>query len=174
MTAQPGLCRTWSEFLKVDFLCCHEKSILGHTPLSKNNVFVNYHVLKHQLTNLILSSFYIPKVVRPKLKLNLFPLSRPTLKKRPYPKKIISIFSQELFFFLISLQIGPRIKYSLFGIADRLTCFAATQLFFFQNLRFFFTISFYGQIVNIKKRKNAERLTHQVKPWLGNATQTFF
>ena len=35
--------------------------------------------------------------VGPKLKFYLFPLTRPTLKK-PYSKKIISIFSQEYIF----------------------------------------------------------------------------
>ena len=41
--------------------------------------------------------------LRPKLKFYLFPLTRPTLKKGPYSKNFISIFSQE-FFFKISLQ----------------------------------------------------------------------
>ena len=36
--------------------------------------------------------------VGPKIKFYLFPLTRPTLKKWPYPKDFISIFSQELFF----------------------------------------------------------------------------
>ena len=35
------------------------------------------------------------KNVGPKIKFYLFPLTRPTLKKRPYSKKIISIFSQD-------------------------------------------------------------------------------
>ena len=37
------------------------------------------------------------KLIRPKLKFYLFPLSRPTLKKRPYPKYFISIFSHDFF-----------------------------------------------------------------------------
>ena len=36
--------------------------------------------------------------------IDLFPLTRPTLKKGPYPKDFISIFSQEIFF-LNSLAI---------------------------------------------------------------------
>ena len=43
-------------------------------------------------------------LVRPKIKFYLFPLTRPSLKKGPYPKDFISIFSQELFF-LNSLAI---------------------------------------------------------------------
>ena len=35
-----------------------------HTPSFGNHLFVNYHVLKHPITNLILSSFYIPKVLK--------------------------------------------------------------------------------------------------------------
>ena len=35
---------------------------------------------------------------RPKIKFYLFPLTRPTLRKGPYPKDFISIFSQEIFF----------------------------------------------------------------------------
>ena len=75
VTVQPGLCRAWSETPKTDFLCRHEKSRGLGTPAPsgyacpdplpsnfKYNVFANYHVLKHQLTNLI--SFYIPKVVK--------------------------------------------------------------------------------------------------------------
>ena len=42
----------------------------------------------------------------------------------------------------IGVSIRPKIKNSLFGIADRLTCFAATQNFFFPNLRFFFFLPF--------------------------------
>ena len=42
-------------------------------------------------------------IIRPKLKFYFFPLTRPTLKKRPCSKKNISIFSQE-FFFKIPLQ----------------------------------------------------------------------
>ena len=34
------------------------------TPFFGNHLFANYHVLKHPLANLILSSFYIPKVVK--------------------------------------------------------------------------------------------------------------
>ena len=34
------------------------------TPSFGNHLFANYHVHKHPLTNLILSSFYIPKVLR--------------------------------------------------------------------------------------------------------------
>ena len=34
-----------------------------HTPFFGNLLFANYLVLKHPLTNLILSSFCIPKVV---------------------------------------------------------------------------------------------------------------
>ena len=34
------------------------------TPYFGNHLFANYRVLKHQLTNLILSSFYIPKVLK--------------------------------------------------------------------------------------------------------------
>ena len=34
------------------------------TPSFGNCLFANYHVLKHPLTNLILSSFYIPKVLK--------------------------------------------------------------------------------------------------------------
>ena len=47
--------------------------------------------------------------IGPKLKFYLFPLTRPTLKKRPYSKKIISIFSQELFFFnfIVNLENCP-------------------------------------------------------------------
>ena len=37
-------------------------------------------------------------MLRPKIKFYLFPLTRPTLKKGPYPKYFISIFSLELFF----------------------------------------------------------------------------
>ena len=44
--------------------------------------------------------FRFQSPIRPKLKLFLFPLSRPTLKKRPYPKNFIAIFSQEFLFFL--------------------------------------------------------------------------
>ena len=29
-------------------------------------------------------------------------------------------------------------------------------------------------MVNIEKEKNADRPTNQVKPWIGNAKQTFF
>ena len=36
--------------------------------------------------------------IGPKIKFYLFPLTRPTLKKGPYPKNFISIFSLELFF----------------------------------------------------------------------------
>ena len=41
--------------------------------------------------------------IGPKLKFYLLPLTRLTLKKRPYSKKFISIFKQD-FFFKISLQ----------------------------------------------------------------------
>ena len=34
------------------------------TPSFGNLLFANYHVLKHPLTNLVLSSFYIPKVLK--------------------------------------------------------------------------------------------------------------
>ena len=34
------------------------------TPSFGNHFLANYHVLKHPLTNLILSSFYIPKVFK--------------------------------------------------------------------------------------------------------------
>ena len=34
------------------------------TPSFGNHLFANYHVLKHPLTNLILSSVYIPKVLK--------------------------------------------------------------------------------------------------------------
>ena len=34
------------------------------TPPLGNYLFANYHVLNHPLTNLILSSFYIPKVLK--------------------------------------------------------------------------------------------------------------
>ena len=34
------------------------------TPSFGNHLFANYHVLNHPLTNLILSSFYIPKVLK--------------------------------------------------------------------------------------------------------------
>ena len=34
------------------------------TPLFGNYLFANYHVLKQTLKNLILSSFYIPKVLK--------------------------------------------------------------------------------------------------------------
>ena len=40
-----------------------------------------------------------------KLKFYLFPLTRPTLKKSPYSKNFISIFSQDFFFnFIASLE----------------------------------------------------------------------
>ena len=34
------------------------------TPLFGNHLFANFHVLKDPITNLILSSFYIPKVLK--------------------------------------------------------------------------------------------------------------
>ena len=34
------------------------------TPSFGNHLFANYHVLKHPLTNLIMSSFYIPKFLK--------------------------------------------------------------------------------------------------------------
>ena len=47
--------------------------------------------------------------------------------------------------------MGPKIKNSLFGIADRLTCFDATQFFFSKSEIYiiFFTISVHVVIVNI-------------------------
>ena len=52
---------------------------------------------------------------------------------------------------LLIFPVRPKIKNSLFGIADRLTCFAATQIFFSKSEIFLiiFTISVHVQIVNI-------------------------
>ena len=38
---------------------------------------------------------------------------------------------------LVAVAVRPKIKNSLFGIADRLTCFAATQKFFPKSEIFF-------------------------------------
>ena len=51
--------------------------------------------------------------IGPKLKFYLFPLTRPTLKKRPYSKKIISIFSQEFFFFNFIVKVSNGAKINL-------------------------------------------------------------
>ena len=40
--------------------------------------------------------------IRPKLKFYLFPLTQPTLKNSPYSKFLISIFSQDFFFYFIA------------------------------------------------------------------------
>ena len=50
-----------------------------------------------------------PRQLRPKLKFYLFPLTHSTLKKRPYPKYFISIFSQELLFFKFHCKLSERI-----------------------------------------------------------------
>ena len=50
---------------------------------------------------MVCSDFEVASLLtlRPKLKFYSFPLTRSTLKKRPYAKNFISIFSQEFFFF---------------------------------------------------------------------------
>ena len=55
--------------------------------------FGHEHNLREQITRVWLN------YTGPRLKFYLFPLSRPTLKKGPTQKKIISIFSQEFIFF---------------------------------------------------------------------------
>ena len=62
---------------------------------------IEYH--SYAIAVEIISDFDMVTTSRPKLKFYLFPLTRPILKKSPYSKNFISIFSQE-FFFLISLQ----------------------------------------------------------------------
>ena len=53
----------------------------------------------HRKFNFFFVSFHVDEVcLGPKLKFYLFPLTRPTLKKSPYSKNFISIFSQEFFF----------------------------------------------------------------------------
>ena len=58
----------------------------------------------------------LERAVRPKLKFDLFPLTRPTLKKALL-KNFISIFSQELFF-LISLQIRELVNVNSIILAN--------------------------------------------------------
>ena len=64
-----------------------------HIPISRKKfVLLGFSILYSIIVIVI-------KSIRPKLKFYLFPLSRPTPKKRPYPKYFISIFSQEFFIF---------------------------------------------------------------------------
>ena len=50
------------------------------------------------------------KGMRPKIKLFLFPLSRPTVKKSPDRKNFISIFHLDFFFFFFFFFFLPEIE----------------------------------------------------------------
>ena len=69
------------------------QSIIEYTPARSIFICLIY-VINHK-AEMKIRKFLM---LRPKLSFYLFPLSRLTLKKRPYPKYFISIFSQDFFF----------------------------------------------------------------------------
>ena len=65
---------------------------------------------KHQLTNLILSSFYIPKVVRPKKIFICFPFPDRPLRKGPTQKILFQFSVKNYFSFKFHCKLGQKLK----------------------------------------------------------------